>query len=342
MGEKDIVVGTATSESWTYIYGKLVENVKEKPHNITIVRPEESFENKNIGIGFINPAYIEINEIQDKNDEYKKIKKFLYKYLQQYSERKSIPIEDLHIEFINYGKTELVYVLSEKSGKRVTLLVKQPAVQLGKVTQEAQNLLALKKRDENVVAPIDYFQLGDQELYVTPYINQARCVASYGSWGMYIPEPYYRFESFTAEQRKIVNSCMIAKLVSLYDFVKREGISSCKLGGGDFMLPKGWETQTPTIEDTLNKLYLIASREKVKCSFEEYLSIIRDEFSRATITENPQDLIINLRGRVPMRIEDIESGIELGQSIIQGKISINGHPTIRTNTGHTKNDDFER
>lgn len=341
MKEKDIV-GTATDEMFLYRNGKLVKHIKEKPHNITIVRPEECSENKNIGIGFINPAYIEINEIQDKDDEYKKIKRFLYKYLQQYSERKSIPIEDLHIEFINYGKTELVYVLSEKSGKRVTLLVKQPAVQLGKVNQEAQNLLALKKRDENVVAPIDYFQLGDQELYVTPYINQARCVASYGSWGMYIPEPYYRFESFTTEQEKIVNSCMIAKLVSLYDFAKGEGISSCKLGGGDFILPKGWEAQAPTIKNTLNKLYLIAAREKVRCSFEEYLSIIKDEFSRATITENPKDLIINLRGRVPMQIEDIKSGIELGQSIVKGEITTNGYPTTRTNTGSTKNHDFER
>ena len=94
--------------------------------------------------------------------------------------------------------------------------------------------------------------------------------------------------------------------------------------------------------DTLKKIYLIAAREKVKCSFKEYLSIIRDEFSRATINENQKDLIINLRGRVPMQVEDIEAGIKLGQSIIQGKISINGMPTTRTNTGSTKKDDLER
>ena len=341
MGEKDIV-GTVTSETFIYGDGKLIKHVKEGPAKITKWTSEDDLGNKNISIGFINSAYIEINEIQDKDDEYKKIKKFLNKYLQQYSERKAIPIEDLNIEFINYGKTELVYVLSEKSGKRVTLLVKQPAVQLGKVNQEARNLIALKKKDENVIAPIDYFQLGDQELYVTPYINQARCIASYGSWGMYIPEPYYRFESFTAEQEKIVNSCMIAKLVSLYDFDKREGISACKLGGGDFMLPKGWERQKPTVEDTLKNLYLIAAREKVKCSFEEYLSIIRDEFSRRTITENQKDLIMNLRGRVPMQTEDIEAGIKLGQSIIQGKTFVKGISTKITNTGSTKNDGCER
>lgn len=85
------------------------------------------------------------------------------------------------------------------------------------------------------------------------------------------------------------------------------------------MLPKGWEEYEPTIENTLNELYLIAAREKVKCSFDEYISIIRDEFSRATIDENQENLIINLRGRVPMQIEDIESGIELGKTIIYDK-----------------------
>lgn len=64
---------------------------------------------------------------------------------------------------------------------------------------------------------------------------------------MYIPEPYYRFKHFTPKQEKVVNSCIIAKLVILYDFETQEGISSCKLGGGDFMLPKGWEKENPTI-----------------------------------------------------------------------------------------------
>lgn len=281
----------------------------------------ESFtKNKdNISIGYIEPDYIEVNEEQDINTEYKKIKAFLNRYVERYSKNNKVPIEDLTIEFINYEKTELVYVLSEKTGKRTTLLVKQPAVQLGKIKQEAQNLITLEKRSKNIVAPIDYFQLEDQELFVTPYINQARCIASYRDWGMYIPEPYYRFEKFTKQQEKIVNSCMIAKLVSLYDFTNKEGISSCKLGGGDFMLPKGWEEYEPTIENTLNELYLIAAREKVKCPFDEYISIIRDEFSRATIDENQENLIINLRGRVPMQIEDIKSGIELGKTIIYDK-----------------------
>ena len=99
------------------------------------------------------------------------------------------------------------------------------------------------------------------------------------------------------------------------------------------MLPKGWEEQFPSIDDTLNKLYLIAAREKVKCSFNKYLSLIRDEFSRETINENQDDLVINHRGRVPMEKEDIEYGIQLGQLIIHGN---------NTRFTSTNNNNYER
>lgn len=306
-------------ESWSYTNGILTEHkIEEQPVKWISSSDDPVYQGllKNIGIGTIDPMYLEVNEIQDKNDEYNKITRFLKKYMEYYAKNNNVSAEELKLEFINYGKTELVYVLTDKLGKRSTLLVKQPAVRLGDVQEEMQYLLELKEKDKNVVAPIDYFQLGDQELYVTPYINQARCIASYGSWGMYIPEPFYRFEPFTEEQESIVNTCMISKLVSLYDFEKQEGISCCKLGGGDFMLPKGWENESPTIENTLKSLYFIAARKKVKCSFEEYLQIIRNEFSRATIVEDQSQLIVNLRGRVPMKTTDIDAGINLGISFI--------------------------
>ena len=275
---------------------------------------------KNIGIGIMHPGYIEVNQTQDVYNEYNKIKKFLMEYIEYYSKNNNIAVEELELKFINYGKTQLVYVLTEKIGRRVTLLIKQPAVRFGDVKEEMDNLLELKMKDKNVIAPIDYFTLDEQELYVTPYINQARCVASYGTWGMYIPEPFYRFESFTKEQEDIVNICMISKLVSLYDHEKQEGICSCKLGGGDFMLSKGWELETPTIENTLNSLYLIAARKKINCSYDEYLEVLRNEFSRITITEPQEDLAINLRGRVAMNINDIEAGIKLGEQLnMKGK-----------------------
>ena len=83
------------------------------------------------------------------------------------------------------------------------------------------------------------------------------------------------------------------------------------------MLPKGWEKETPTIQGTLKNLYLIAAREMLDCSFEEYLKILRSEFARVTINDNQAELLVNFRGRVAMNKDDIENGIKLGKQIIE-------------------------
>jgi len=272
---------------------------------------------QNMGIGTMFSGYIFTREGQDTWKEYVKIDKFIREYIKSYAAKHGKLASDYDLEFINYGRTQLVYVLTDKTtDDKVTILAKQPVVDYGKVKKEAQHLKALKKVDKCVVAPIDYYADEEQELYVTTYIPQARCVASDMKWGMYVPEPFYRFDNFTREQEHVVNACMIAKLVSLYDFKKCQGIGSCKLGGGDFMLPKGWEQQPLTIKNTLNSLYLIAAREMLKCSFDEYLDIIRSEFGRSTISEDQNELLINIRGRVAMDLDDIDEGIELGKKII--------------------------
>lgn len=303
------------------ILDKYLDEKNLTSEELTLLEAAKSYfmekSKQNMGIGMMCSAYIFTRPDQETWAEYAKIEKFVHNYARKFATSKGKTIQDFDLEFINYGRTQLVYVLTDKTtDEKVTILAKQPVVEYGKVKQEAQNLRDLKKVDNHVVAPIDYYSVDEQELYVTPYIPQARCVASDTKWGMYVPEPFYRFDNFTTEQEQLVNACMIAKLVSLYDFKKGQGIGGCKLGGGDFMLPKGWETQPPTIRNTLNSLYLIAAREMLKCSFDEYLDIIRSEFSRSTINENQDELLINVRGRVPMNSNDIENGIELGRKII--------------------------
>ena len=289
---------------------------------------------QNMGIGMLCSAYVFVREGQNLWQEYAKIEKFVRGYARKFAESKGKTLSDFDLEFINYGRTQLVYVLTDKTtDEKVTILAKQPVVEYGKVKQEAQNLIDLKQVDNKVVAPIDYYTDNEQELYVTPYISQARCVASDRKWGMYVPEPFYRFDNFTPEQEQIVTTCMIAKLVSLYNFNKGQGIGYCKLGGGDFMLPKGWEKQTPTTKNTLNCLHLIAARGMLHCSFDEYLKIIRDEFSRSTINENQNELKINVRGRVPINPEDIENGIEIGKQIIAMR-------TSKTQSGYNQFDEI--
>lgn len=277
---------------------------------------------QNMGIGMMCASYIFVCDGQDIWQEYSKIMQFIQEYLTKFAKNKGKELQDFAFEFINYGRTQIVYVLTDKAtNEKVTILVKQPVVEYGKVKQEADNLKSLKLVDDMVVAPIDYYSNGEQELYVTPYIEQARCVASDTRWGFYVPEPFYRFEDFSKEQESVVNSCMIAKLVSMYDFENKQGIAACKLGGGDFMFEKGWEDKPLTIENTLKSLYFIAAREMLKCSFEDYLKILKSEFSRATINENQDELLVNIRGRVAMNIQDIESGIELGKQIISKRKS---------------------
>lgn len=297
------------------------------PENPELIEAMQYFENQqklNKGINIMNSCYIFCKDDSKVWEEYEKIENFIELYIQNYASKHNKSRDVYNLEFINYGRTQLVYVLTDsESNEKVTILTKQPVVEFEKVKQEAKNLIKLKKIDKNVVAPIDYFSYNDQELYVTPYINQARCIASDNRWGIYVPEPFYRFECFTEEQEHFVNSCMIAKLISYYDITNQQGISACKLGGGDFMLPKGWENLTPTYKNTLNNLYLIAAREMVNCTLDEYLNILRNEFSRATIKEDQSDLIINHRGRVAMNKQDIEKGIEIGLALLNKNLKNN-------------------
>jgi len=260
---------------------------------------------ENLGIPFLTKFYINKKEEQNYLEEAEKILDFLNLYLKKFDGKK------VKAEFINYGNTELVFVLKINNEPKYTCLVGQPALSFGRVKKEAEYLKEYKKIDNNVVAPIDYFTDGEHELFVTPYIYQARCVAANnGKWGMYVPEPYYRFDIFSDAQREIVNKCMIAKLVLLYNATTSEGVACAKLGGGDFMLEKGWELEEPTIENTLKKMYLIAARKKIKCSLENYINLIKNEFSKVTINQN--GYFLNNRARAAMSEEEINAGIELG------------------------------
>ena len=73
-----------------------------------------------------------------------------------------------------------------------------------------------------------------------------------------------------------------------------------------------------TIEDTLNQLYLIAARKKVKCSFKKYLELIKNESLKVNVNAKKSNLVINL-SEIPMNVEDVEKGINIGNEIIKSK-----------------------
>lgn len=259
------------------------------------------------------------------------------------------------VKFINYGDTELVYVISYGEQK-FTLLFGQPTVPLNDIETEVNLLQKYHKNGRStVVAPLTsfktskahaiagtgYFHIFNKMSYITPYYEQARCVASQeDGFGIYVPEPEYHFERFSKKESDLVCACMIAKLISLYDAKTKCGISACKLGGGDFILTKEWDREKLDLGDTLKCMKLIASRKEVHCSLKKYISLLREECTKRTYysTEEQRDpnIIINHKARVGMSPEAVEQGIVMGLKL--RKIAEKSAKTTKTASGRTTSD----
>lgn len=231
---------------------------------------------------------------------------------------------NMKLQFINYGDMQLVYVILIDE-RKYTLLVGQPATEFGRVKREYDNLRILGKNNkENIVVPKYYFKDKDdrRELYVTPYLYQARCVGvanEVNKWGMWVPEPEYHFQEFSPKERSIINSSMIAMLIKFFDEKNNLGIGDCRLGGGDFVLEKGFENEEITYENILKRIKLIAARELIHMSLEDYVSKLKEEFTKATYyeteAERDKSILINDRAKIPMSLEEVQNGIELGYEL---------------------------
>lgn len=279
-----------------------------------------------LGIPSSGFEYMKLLPKQNDVDEFFDIQDFLKEVIRS----KTIPEfqgKNKTIQFINYGDTQLVYVLSVGE-RKYTLLLGQPATEFGKVKKEYENLRRLGKANQkNVVVPIHYVKSNSnkRELYVTPYLFQARCVGvEEKEWGMWIPEPRYHFKEFSLKERNIINSSMIAMLIKLYDNDSNLGIASCHLGGGDFILEKGFENEEITYSNIIKRLKLIAARELLPISLEGYVERLKEEFSKRTYyrseRERDKKILINHKARSSMTMEEIERGIELGYELRQKEI----------------------
>ncbi len=274
---------------------------------------------ENLGIPSSGFEYQNLLENQDPLGEYLTTQQFLRQVFQTELLEKAPEIYngECSLQFINYGDTELVYVL-KSALKNYTVLVGQPAIDYGAVKREYENLkfLALN-HPEIVLNPEYYFSNNHRELYMTPYLYQARCIASQEQgWGVYVPEPFYRFEKFSDEEQYYVNISIIANLIRLYDSKHNLGIASCKIGGGDFILEKEWSNGEKSIDNTLKHMKLIAARELITLPLENYIELLKKEFSKRTyyrnILQRDTTILVNHKSRIPMEQEEIEKGIQLG------------------------------
>lgn len=216
------------------------------------------------------------------------------------------------VRFINYGRTQLVFVVIVDN-KKYTLLVNQPATELGVGKGEYDNLNELNEVDSNlVIKPIHYYQDKDKatELYMTPYYYQSRCIGVESTdWGVWKPEPEYHFSNFNDKERLIINSSMIASLIKLYN---GKGLSKIRLDGGDFMLLRCYDKLDISYDNILNNIKLIAARDMVDVSLDEYVGILKKELLDGDLEKYT---ILGKKPRQLMTEEEVNTGIDLGMKL---------------------------
>lgn len=265
-----------------------------------------------LGIPDSDYSYHILNSNQSRQEEVSITRSFLQDI--------STSIPSSTIEFINYGDTELVYVI-KKPDTIDTLLVGQPSTPLGTVKLEYDNLRHLSTKNPSIiVTPTTYISNGKREAYITPYIKQARRIATYDdTYGAYIPEPYYRYEPYKEQDEYLVSMAIVANLIRLYDYDKKLALAECKIGGGDFIIEKEYDTEPHTEETILRRMKLIAARKLINIELKDYIELLRKELSKRTyyrsLSERDNSILVNIKNRVPMSKEAIEDGIKLGLSL---------------------------
>ena len=264
-------------------------------------------------LGFL---YFKSNNNKELMKEWFNTFKFLKLFFNtnNFEEFKNINFEN--IKFINYGSNELVYVV-KINNEYYTLIVGQPTLDYGKLKDEYNNLKNLSRHNSSlVVKPIHYFTDGNKELYISKYLYQARCISNNGNkWGIYIPEPNYRFEEFSSFDENLVNTCIVCNLVKLYNTKKEIALGNCNLKSGDFILEKKWSYTNKTLQNTMNNMKLIAARDTIDISLKDYINELRKQlkkYTRSSIKNNIKYNVINENSRFMMSEDAVENGIKLG------------------------------
>lgn len=227
-------------------------------------------------------------------------------------------------DFMNYGDTELVYIVTTDKEK-YTALVNQPITPIGVVKLEYENLCKLSKENPHVVIkPILYHGNEEREGYLTPYIKQARCIGSnFNGYGDHRPDPFYHFEVFDPETEKMVLTMMVANLIRLYNEEEHLAIAECRLGGGDFVMEREYDEIPHTLENTEKHMKLLSARKLINIDLKDYIALLRKELTKYTyyriIEDRNDSIIVNQKNRMPIDPHIIEEGIKVGLALRQHK-----------------------
>ena len=271
-----------------------------------------------LGINNYGEWYIRHLPEQKEEVEFLKINKFIKEFVSK-NNIKELQGKEIDCQFINYGDVQVVFVVTIDEKKQYALLVNQPKTPAGQGLEEYNNLINLNKSNPDIVIkPINYYVNPDnpqQELYITPYYFQARCVGvNTNAWGIWIPEPNYYFRDFNQIEKKIINKCMIALVIKLYDEKNKKGISRWRFDGGDFMLLKGFENGEINEDNIIKNLIMISARKLITIELKDYIEKMKIEL-RNGLKDNEEKLIIGKNLRCPFSEEEIEEGIKFGMKL---------------------------
>ncbi|MBQ8762093.1 MAG: hypothetical protein IJZ26_02085 [Clostridia bacterium] len=262
--------------------------------------------------------------------DYFKTHYFLKNFKKKYAKENNIPYNKLKMKFINFGYYSTIYVLKNDNNYK-TVLVGSPYLEFGRMKKEADLLKHFNKIENSVVAPVSFFAEDKlaykRELFVTPYFYQARAVSNLdGKFGIYIPEPEYRFEESSKEQTMAMKTCIIAKLISSFDDKNNLGISDVQIISGDFIMEKEWEKLEPTLQNTYDNMKLISARDCINCSLDEYIDLIKKEFTKSTSSKLYKykantNYKLNTCSDIVFTSKEIEDGINLGMEKRQQRVN---------------------
>ena len=257
--------------------------------------------------------FLEISSQQNQSQELKNLDRLINNAIK---EDKHFIGKNVDVEFINYGKTQLVFLATTNNGKQYTLMVDQPATKAGFGKNEFNNLQRLNRIAPNlVIKPMRYFEKDDRELYITPYYQSARCITvEKKDWGMWIPEMGNCFRKFSEIEKSMVNSTMVAALIKLYDQERQQGLAKCRLDGGDFMLQKGFENYDLSYQNIYKNIKLIAARNMIKISLDEYIDRLRLELLGNNI-KSDELMILGQKLKHPLTLQEINTGVAIGMNL---------------------------
>ena len=297
-----------------------ISNNKFNCHNDKNIKaPEFSISKYNLGIDNYDEWYIRILNDQNKKEEFEKVNNFV-KHFCLNNDFEELKGSKIAVQFINYGDTQLVFVVTIDNNKQYTLLVNQPKTMVGQGKEEFNNLITFNKlHPDIIIKPIKYYvnpENPQQELYMTPYYYQARCVgveSKGGAWGEWIPEPEYHFREYSEKESKIIKKCIVALLVLFYDENNKKVICNYSLDGSDLMLKKGYENEELNEENIIKNMVFISARKIINIEFDEYIKCLKKEL-RNDFDENNKKILMK-KLRKEFNKEDIEEGIKYGMKL---------------------------